>query len=78
MSTHTADDSTATPTSLGPFSSPGASPTPWDATEWALICEDGTWYQLGDAVRTGNVQLYRAQPDTHSADERKCCPAWLT
>jgi general stress protein 26 len=155
---HTADDSTAPQTSLGPFSSPGASPTPWEATEWALrriqkfqLCtvrrdgrphvtpllaiwalgamwfttgdneqkaknlsasqhcalttgtdtltgtdyiiegtaslvtdqatreavatafeqaygwqltrEDGTWYQLGDAVRTGNVQLYRVQPD---------------
>jgi hypothetical protein len=22
---------------------------------------DGTWYQLGDAVRTGNVQLYRVR-----------------
>ncbi len=158
MSTHTADDSTAPQTSLGPFSSPGANPTPWEATEWALrriqkfqLCtvrrdgrphvtpllaiwalgamwfttgdneqkaknlsanqhcalttgtdtltgmdyiiegtaslvtdqatrqavaiafeqaygwqltrEDGTWYQLGDAVRTGNVQLYRVQPD---------------
>ena len=36
MSTHTAGDSTAPQTSLGPFSSPGASPTPWEATEWAL------------------------------------------
>ena len=158
MSTHTADDSTVPQTSLGPFSSPGASPTPWEATEWALrriqkfqLCtvrrdgrphvtpllaiwalgamwfttgdneqkaknlsanqhcalttgtdnltgmdyviegtaslitdqatrqavatafeqaygwqltrEDGTWYQLGDAVRTGSVQLYRVQPD---------------
>jgi hypothetical protein len=36
MSTHTADDSTAPQTSLGPFSSPGASPTPWEVTEWAL------------------------------------------
>ena len=36
MSTHTADGSTAPQTSLGPFSSPGASPTPWQATEWAL------------------------------------------
>jgi len=114
MSTHPADDSTAPQTSLGPFSSPGASPTSWEATEWALrriqkfqLCtvrrddrphvtpllaiwalsamwfttgdneqkafeqaygwqltrQDGTWYQLGDAVRTGNVQLYRVQPD---------------
>jgi general stress protein 26 len=150
--------STVPQTSLGPFSSPGASPTPWEATEWALrriqkfqLCtvrrdgrphvtpllaiwalgamwfttgdneqkaknlsanqrcvlstgtdnltgmdyviegtasmisdeatrqavatafeqaygwqltrEDGTWYQLGDAVRTGDVQLYRVQPD---------------
>lgn len=30
---------------------------------WQLTREDGTWYQLGDAVRTGNVQLYRVQPD---------------
>jgi hypothetical protein len=29
---------------------------------WQLTREDGTWYQLGDAVRTGNVQLYRVQP----------------
>jgi hypothetical protein len=36
VSTHTADDSTAPQTSLGPFSSPAASPTPWEATEWAL------------------------------------------
>jgi hypothetical protein len=36
ISTHTADDSTAPQTSLGPFSSPGTSPTPWEATEWAL------------------------------------------
>ena len=145
-------------TTLGPFSSPGASPTPWAATEWALrsiqkfqLCtvradgrphvtpllavwalgamwfttgdseqkaknlaanphcslttgtgtltgtdyvvegtaslvadqalrqtaatafeqaygrqltgEDGTWYRLGDAIRTGKVQLYRVQPD---------------
>jgi len=158
MFTHPSDGSTAPRTSLGPFSSPGASPTPWKATEWALrriqkfqLCtvrrdgrphvtpllaiwalgamwfttgdseqkaknlsanphctltagtdtltgmdyviegtanlvtdqetreavatafeqaygwqlthEDGTWYQLGDAVRTGNVQLYRVRPD---------------
>ena len=158
MSTHPADDSTAPQTSLGPFSSPGASPTPWEATEWALrriqkfqLCtvrqdgrphvtpllaiwalgamwfttgdneqkaknldanqhcalttgtdtltgtdyilegsaslvtdpatreavavafedaygwqltrDDGTWYRLGDAVRTGDVQLYRVRPD---------------
>ncbi|MBM7489545.1 general stress protein 26 [Micromonospora luteifusca] len=158
MSTHTAGDSNLPHASLGPFSSPGASPTPWEATEWALrriqkfqLCtvrrdgrphvtpllaiwaldamwfttgdneqkaknlaanqhcalttgtdtltgvdyiiegtaslitdqatretvatafeqaygwqltrEDGTWYQLGDAVRTGNVHLYRVQPD---------------
>lgn len=158
MSTHAVDDSSEPRTSLGPFSSPGASPTPWEATEWALrriqkfhLCtvrrdgrphvtpllaiwtlgamwfttgdneqkaknlsanphcalttgtdtltgtdhiiegtaslvtdqatreavatafeqaygwqltrEDGTWYQLGDAIRTGNVQLYRVQPD---------------
>src|SRR3954469_12077504 len=31
MSTDTAADSTAPHTSLGPFSSPGASPTPWEA-----------------------------------------------
>jgi general stress protein 26 len=30
---------------------------------WQLTREDGTWYQLGDAVRAGNVQLYRVQPD---------------
>jgi hypothetical protein len=151
VSTHTADDSTAPQTSLGPFSSPGASATPWEETEWALrriqkfqLCtvrrdgrphvtpllaiwtlgamwfttrnlganqhcaltsgtdtltgmdyiiegtaslvtdqatretvaaafeqaygwhltrEDGTWFQLGDAVRTGSVQLYRVRPD---------------
>ncbi len=157
MSTHAAGNSTAPQTSLGPFSSAGASPTPWEATEWALrriqkfqLCtvrrdgrphvtpllaiwalgamwfttgdneqkaknlrsnqycalttgtdtltgmdyiiegtaslvsdqatreagataledaygwqltrKDGTWYQLGEAVRTGNVQLYRVQP----------------
>ncbi|MEU3271254.1 pyridoxamine 5'-phosphate oxidase family protein [Saccharomonospora sp. NPDC006951] len=30
---------------------------------WQLTREDGTWYQLGDAVRSGKVQLYRVQPD---------------
>ncbi|MFI5611594.1 pyridoxamine 5'-phosphate oxidase family protein [Amycolatopsis sp. NPDC051903] len=30
---------------------------------WHFTREDGTWYQLGDAVRKGNVQLYRVQPD---------------
>ena len=34
-----------------------------EAYGWQLIREDGTWYQLGDAVRSGNVQLYRVQPD---------------
>jgi general stress protein 26 len=29
---------------------------------WQLTREDGTWYQLGDAVRTGSVQLYRVRP----------------
>ncbi len=36
MSTHAAGNSTAPQTRLGPFSSAGASPTPWEATEWAL------------------------------------------
>jgi general stress protein 26 len=30
---------------------------------WQLTHEDGTWYGLGAAIRTGNVQLYRVQPD---------------
>ena len=30
---------------------------------WQLTREDGTWHQLGNAVRTGNAQLYRVQPD---------------
>ena len=34
-----------------------------EAYGWQLTREDGTWYRLGDAVRTGNVQLYRVQPD---------------
>jgi hypothetical protein len=158
MSTHIADDPPAPQTSLGPFSSPGATPTPWAATEaalrriqkfhlctvrrdgrphvtpllaiwalgamwfttgdeeqkaqnlradqrcaltagtetltgmdyviegtaslvtdqatreaaatafeqaygWHLTREDGTWHGLGDAVRTGTVQLYRVRPD---------------
>jgi hypothetical protein len=25
--------------------------------------EDGTWFRLGDAIRTGDAQLYRVQPD---------------
>jgi hypothetical protein len=29
---------------------------------WQLTGEDGTWYKLGDAIRTGTVQLYRVQP----------------
>ncbi|MEO3892673.1 pyridoxamine 5'-phosphate oxidase family protein [Nonomuraea sp. B5E05] len=28
---------------------------------WQLTREDGTWYQLGEAIRTGNVQLYRTR-----------------
>ena len=36
MSTLNAGDVTAPQTSLGSFSSPGASPTPWESTEWAL------------------------------------------
>src|SRR3954452_5820547 len=36
MSTQTTDDSIVPRTSLGPFSSPGASLTPWEATERAL------------------------------------------
>ena len=31
---------------------------------WHLTRPDGTWYQLGDAVRAGTVQLYHAQPQT--------------
>ena len=30
---------------------------------WHFTREDGTWYQLGDAIRTRSVQLYRVQPD---------------
>lgn len=158
MTTRTTDDPVTPHTSLGPFSSPGATPTPWQETEWALrriqkfqLCtvrrdgrphvtpllaiwalgamwfttgeheqkvknlsanqscalttgtgaltgtdytvegtatavtdqatkeavatafeqaygweltrEDGTWYQLGEAVRTGDALLYRVQPD---------------
>jgi hypothetical protein len=69
MSIHPADDSTVPRTSLGPFSSPGTGPTPWEETEWALrriqkfqLCTVRR-DQLGDAVRTGTVQLYRVQPD---------------
>ncbi|GAA1121076.1 pyridoxamine 5'-phosphate oxidase family protein [Kribbella jejuensis] len=29
---------------------------------WHLTREDGTWYQLGDAVREGTVQLYCVRP----------------
>jgi general stress protein 26 len=29
---------------------------------WHFTREDGTWHELGDAVRAGNVQLYRVQP----------------
>ncbi|MEU8358623.1 pyridoxamine 5'-phosphate oxidase family protein [Nonomuraea sp. NPDC048882] len=158
MSTPTTGEPAAPQTSLGPFSAPGASPTPWEETEWALrriqkfqLCtvrrdgrphvtpllaiwafgamwfitgeneqkavnlstnqhcaltggtdtltgtdyviegtaslvtdeatrhsvttafehaygwqftrEDGTWHQVGDAVRSGTVHLYRVQPD---------------
>jgi general stress protein 26 len=158
MSNHPAGESTAPQTNLGPFSSPGAAVTPWEATEgalrriqkfqlctvrrdgrphvtpllaiwqfgamwfttgdneqkarnlsanghcalstgtdtltgmdyviegtaslvadpatrdavatafeqaygWHLTREDGTWYRLGDAVRTGDVQLYRVRPE---------------
>jgi hypothetical protein len=30
---------------------------------WHLTREDGTWRQLGNAVRTGTAQLYRVEPD---------------
>ena len=33
-----------------------------EAYGWHLTREDGTWFQLGDAVRSGSVQLYRVQP----------------
>jgi Pyridoxamine 5'-phosphate oxidase len=36
MSAQPVDGSTLPQTSLSPFSSPDASPTPWEATEWAL------------------------------------------
>ena len=32
-----------------------------EAYGWHLTREDGTWFQLGDAVRSGSVQLYRVQ-----------------
>jgi general stress protein 26 len=34
-----------------------------EAYGWQLTREDGTWYQMGEAVRSGNAQLYRVQPD---------------
>ncbi|NUP53800.1 MAG: pyridoxamine 5'-phosphate oxidase family protein [Catenulispora sp.] len=34
-----------------------------DAYGWQLTREDGTWYQMGDNIRAGSVQLYRVQPD---------------
>lgn len=34
-----------------------------EAYGWQLTREDGTWYGLGDAIRTGTVQLYRVEPD---------------
>jgi general stress protein 26 len=33
-----------------------------EAYGWHLTREDGTWYGLGDAVRTGNVALYGVRP----------------
>jgi hypothetical protein len=36
MSTHTTDTAAVPETTLGAFSSPGATPTPWEDTEWAL------------------------------------------
>ena len=36
MSTQTADNSSPPETSLGAFSTPGATATPWEETEWAL------------------------------------------
>lgn len=29
---------------------------------WQLTAEDGTWYQLGEAIRSGDVQLHRIRP----------------
>ncbi|GAA1544037.1 pyridoxamine 5'-phosphate oxidase family protein [Kribbella lupini] len=29
---------------------------------WHLTREDGTWYRMGDALRSGEVQLYRVGP----------------
>ncbi|TDU83901.1 general stress protein 26 [Kribbella voronezhensis] len=34
-----------------------------DAYGWQVTREDGTWYELTDAVRSGDAQLYRIQPD---------------
>ncbi len=39
---------------------------------WQLAREDGTWYGLSDAIRTGTVQLYRVQPDTAFAFTTGC------
>jgi hypothetical protein len=29
---------------------------------WRLTRTDGTWYQLGESVRSGRARLYRVQP----------------
>lgn len=33
-----------------------------EAYGWHLTREDGTWHQMGDALRSGEVQLYRVGP----------------
>lgn len=35
-----------------------------EAYGWQLTRADGTWYELGDALRARAVQLYRVQPHT--------------
>ncbi|MGW6278069.1 pyridoxamine 5'-phosphate oxidase family protein [Kribbella sp. NPDC055071] len=34
-----------------------------DTYGWEFTGEDGTWNQLGQAIRTGGARLYRVQPD---------------
>jgi hypothetical protein len=42
----------------------GAVATAFEQTHgWQLTREDGPWYRMGDAVRTGNVQLYHGCED---------------
>lgn len=74
MSTFTADNSSPPETILGAFSTPNATATPWEATEWALRRIQK--YQLCTVRRDGRphvTPLLAIWPDGHRLRHRRRC-----